>query len=84
VLSNLCGNLAVCHLVDRLNCFDASAQVDSLKTFLQLALCLAGTEYQDGFRITNTRDDRVISQDPQAWGALRIGAYLSIPTGFTL
>src|SRR5271157_2759474 len=60
VPSNFRCNLAIRHLVDCFNTYDASAKVDSFKTFLQLALCLTRTEYQNGFRITNARDDRIV------------------------
>jgi hypothetical protein len=39
---------------------DASAKVDSFQAFLQFALRLTRTEYQNGFRITNTRNDRIV------------------------
>jgi len=60
VPSNFRRNLAIRHLVDCFNTNDASAKVDSFQTFLQFSLCLTRTEYQNGFRITNARDDRIV------------------------
>jgi len=60
VPSNLRRNLAIRHLVDCFNTYDASAEADSLKTFLQFALCLTRTKYQNEFRITNARDNRIV------------------------
>jgi len=47
VPSNFRRNLAIRHLVNRFNTYDASAKVDTFKTFLQFALCFTRTEYQD-------------------------------------
>ncbi len=60
VPSNFRRNLAIRHLVDCFNTYDAFAKVDFFKTFLQFALCLTGTEYQNGFRLTNARDNRIV------------------------
>ena len=60
VPSNFRGNLPIRHLVDCFNPYDASAKVDSFKPFFQFALCLARTEDQNGFRITNACDDRIV------------------------
>jgi len=58
--SNLRSNLAIRHLVDRFNTYDASTKVDSFKTFLEFTFCLTRTEYQNGFRVTNAGDDRIV------------------------
>jgi len=55
VLSDSCGNLSIRHLVDGLNTNYPPTERFTLKTFFELDLCLAGTKYQDGFGITNTR-----------------------------
>jgi hypothetical protein len=47
VASNLGRNLSIRHLVDYFDAYNASAQVDSLKTPIQLALCFARTKYQN-------------------------------------
>ncbi len=45
VLSNFCRNLTIRHLVDCFTTYDASAKVDSFKTYLQFTFCLTKTEY---------------------------------------
>ena len=53
-------NLTIRHPVNGLNTDDASMQLVSHETFLQLALGLARTKYQNRFCITNTRNDRIV------------------------
>ena len=60
VLSNFRRDLAIRHLVGCFNTYDASAKVDSLKTFLQLSLCLTRAKYQNGFRTLNASNDRIV------------------------
>jgi hypothetical protein len=60
VLSNSCGNLSVGHLVDGFNTDYPPAERFTLKPLLEFALCLAGTQYQDGFGITNTRYNVIV------------------------
>lgn len=59
-LSHLRCNLMIRHLVRCFNACDAFAQVLSFKTFLQLTLCLTGTEYQNGFRAADGRNYRIV------------------------
>ena len=60
VLSNFHCNLSIRHLVNCFNTYNPSAQLDSLKTFLQFALGLTRTKYQKSFGIPNTRNDRIV------------------------
>jgi hypothetical protein len=60
VLSNFCRNLAIGHLVNRFNTDDPPTKIIFLKTFLQLVLGLARTEYQNGICFTNARDYRIV------------------------
>jgi len=59
-MANFCRNLAVRHLINRFNSDDASTEVVSLETFLQLALGLTRTKYQNRFCITNARNYRIV------------------------
>jgi len=59
-MSNSYLDLMVSHLVNCFNAYDTSAEFVFLDTFLQLALGLIRTKYQNGFRITNTRNDRIV------------------------
>ena len=58
--SNLRRDLAISHSVNGLYANDAAAKFVSFKTFLQLALGLTGSKYQNGFRITHTRNHRIV------------------------
>ena len=60
VLADLRRDLAVRHPVDRLKNCDPAAQVLSLKTSLQFALCFAGTENQNGLRSTDGCNDSIV------------------------
>jgi hypothetical protein len=60
VLSDFRRNLMIRHLVNGLNAHDASIEVVFLEPFFQFSLGLARTEYQNGFCIANTRNDRII------------------------
>lgn len=60
MLSDFRRNLMVCHLVDGFHTHDASAEVVFFQPLFQFALSLARAEYQNGFGITNTRNDRLI------------------------
>jgi len=60
MLTDLRPNLAVRHLVDCFKNCDSSAQVLSLKTFLQFALCFTRTKDQNELRTTKGRDDRIV------------------------
>src|SRR4030065_1788607 len=60
VPSNFRCNLTISHPVNGFNTDDASTQFVSLETFLQLALGLTRTKYQNRFCITNTRNDRIV------------------------
>jgi hypothetical protein len=60
MLSNLCRDLTIRHLVNRFHTHDASIEVVFLEPLLQFALGLTGSEYQNGIRITNTRNDRIV------------------------
>ncbi len=48
------------HLVNSFNSYDASAELTSLDTFFQFALCLTWTKYQDSLCATNTRNYCII------------------------
>ena len=73
-------NLTNRHPRGSFNAHNASAEIDSFKTFFQFALGRAGTEYQDGFRIANTRDDRVVERVEMA----RKGSLAGIVRGSVL
>ena len=60
VPSNFRRNLAIGHPVNGFHTDDASMQFVSHETFLQLALGLTRTHYQNRFCIANTRNDRII------------------------
>ncbi len=60
VLPNLRGDLAIGHLVSGFDSGDALAHLVLFKTFLELSLCLARSEYQDRFRILKTRNHRLV------------------------
>jgi len=60
VLSDLRRNLMARHPIDGFNAHDACIEVVFVESLLQLALGLTGTEYQDGLRIANTRNDRIV------------------------
>ena len=60
VLSNFRRDLTISHLVNCFNANDASTELVSLDPFFQLALCLTRAKYQNRFRITNTRNYRII------------------------
>jgi hypothetical protein len=60
VHANLCRSLTIRHLVNRFHRNYASTAFFTLKTLCELGLCLTRTEYQDGVRIANTRDDLII------------------------
>jgi hypothetical protein len=60
VLSNFHRNLTIRHLVNRFNTHYASTEVAFFKTFLQFALCLTRTKYQNGFSITKTCNYRLV------------------------
>ena len=60
VLADFRRNLAIRHLVNCFNTCDPSAQLVPFKTFLQFALCLTRTKYQNGFRITDARNYRSV------------------------
>ena len=55
VLSDSCSNLSIGHLVNGFNTNYLSAERFTFEALFKLGLCLAGTKYQDGFGITNTR-----------------------------
>ena len=50
----------ISHLVNCFNTDDASTKFVSLETFLQLALGLTRTKYQNRFCITNTRNYLIV------------------------
>ena len=60
VLSDLRRDLTLGHLINCLDTYDASTEPGSFETLSQFILCLAGTEYQNGFCITNGRNDSII------------------------
>ena len=60
VPSNFRRNLTIRHPVNCFNTDDATMQFVSHETFLQLALGLTRTKYQNRFCITNTRNDRIV------------------------
>ncbi len=60
MLSNFCRNLAIRHLVNCFNPYDASTEVVSFKTCFQFVLGLTRTKYQNRFSITNTRNYRIV------------------------
>jgi len=53
--SDPCGNLSIRHLVNAFNTNYALAERFILKTFFEFDLCLAGTKYQNGIGVTDTR-----------------------------
>ena len=60
VPSNFRRNLTIRHPVNCFNTDDASTHFVFHETFLQLALGLTRTKDQNGFCITNTRNDRIV------------------------
>jgi hypothetical protein len=59
-LANSLGNLAISHLVNGFNSYDASLEGSALDTLFELGLRLARAKYLDGFCITKMRDDVII------------------------
>ena len=59
-LSNFRCNLAIRHLVNGFNSYDASLECSALNPLCELDLCLSRAKYLDGFCITNLRDDVII------------------------
>jgi hypothetical protein len=62
VLANFRRNLTIRHLVNCFNTDDASTEIVSLETSLQLALGLTRTKYQNRFCIPNTRNYHIVGK----------------------
>jgi hypothetical protein len=60
VLSDLRRNLMIRHRVRGFHRYDASAEVGSFEPIAQFTHGLARAEYQNGFGLTNRRNDRAV------------------------